>query len=85
MQEMQPLQEHRKIVLIMTDGEPDCTVAASEAIQTAERIGMELYGVGIMSSAIQQLLPGTSTTIWELPELAPAMFSLLRKALVPTT
>ncbi|WBF66030.1 VWA domain-containing protein [Desulfovibrio subterraneus] len=85
MQEMQPLQEHRKIVLIMTDGEPDCTVTASEAIQATERIGMELYGVGIMSSAIQQLLPGTSTTIWELSELAPAMFSLLRKALIPTT
>lgn len=85
MQEMIQLKEDRKIILIMTDGEPDCVTAAEDAMQMATRLGVELYGIGIMSASIQGLLPRTSTVIWELPELAPAMFGLLRQALLPRT
>ncbi len=85
MQELLPLKEDRKIILIMTDGDPDCPTATADAMQMAKRIGVELYGIGIMSTSIQSLLPGASTVIWELPEIAPAMFGMLRQALLPRT
>ena len=83
LQQMLPLPESRKLILIMTDGEPDCHQATADAMHMAARIGVELYGIGIMSAAVQGLLPHTSTAIGELPELAPAMFGLLRTALLP--
>ena len=47
MQEMLPLKENRKIILLLTDGIPDSVPAAQSAIETAEKIGFEVYGLGI--------------------------------------
>ncbi|MFV0420798.1 cobaltochelatase CobT-related protein [Oleidesulfovibrio sp.] len=82
LQQMLPLNETRKLILIITDGAPDCDIAASDAVSAALRLGYECYGLGIMSCAIEDLLPRTSKTIWNLPQLAPAMFSMLKSALV---
>ena len=80
---MFPLKEARKIVVILSDGMPDSVEAAQYAIDQAKRIGFEIYGIGIASGAINQILPETSKTIWNLNELTQALFSLLQKALVP--
>jgi Mg-chelatase subunit ChlD len=85
MQQMLPLQESRKIVLIITDGDPDCSSAAKEAIAAAQKTEIELYGIGIMSSSITELIPRKSQVIWTLPGLAPAMLSILKQALLPTS
>jgi nitric oxide reductase activation protein len=79
---MQPLTESRKIVLILTDGDPDSFPAARKVIEDGRRFGVEIYGLGITSEAITKLLPDHSRTINDLSELAPAMFGLLRGALV---
>ena len=83
MQEMLSLKEERKIVVVLSDGMPDSVESAQYAITQAKRIGFEIYGIGIVSSAISQILPETSKTIWNLNELTQALFSLLQKALVP--
>ena len=82
LQQMQPLAESRKIVLILTDGDPDSFPAARNAIEDGRRFGVEIYGLGITSEAITKLLPNHSRTINDLSELAPAMFGMLRGALV---
>jgi len=82
LQRMQCLAEHRKIILILTDGDPDSFNVALESIEDAKRFGVEIYGLGIMSETITKLLPNQSRIINDLSELAPAIFGILRGALV---
>ena len=81
MQQMCLLRENRKIILIITDGEPDSIPAAQEAFKQAQKKGFECYGLGIMCSSIATLLPHTSRVIERLPQLAPALFGLLEGVL----
>jgi hypothetical protein len=82
LQQVVPLSESRKIILILTDGDPDSFNLALDAIEGGRRFGVEIYGLGITSEAITKLLPDHSRTINDLPELAPAMFGMLRGALI---
>ena len=82
LQQMVLLKEERKIVVIVTDGEPDSVPAAQRVLRTAEALGFEVYGIGIQSAAIQALLPRASVGMKSLSELPEAMFMLLHRALV---
>jgi hypothetical protein len=82
LQQVVPLPEPRKLVLILTDGDPDSFNLALDAIEGGRRFGVEIYGLGITSEAITKLLPDHSRTINHLFELAPAMFGMLRGALI---
>ena len=82
LQAMLPLRESRKIVLILTDGEPNDVAPCLAAIRQAERMGMEVLGIGIQHMAIRELLPNTSRIIYGLDELAPAMFDMLQSSLL---
>ena len=82
MQEMLPLAEKRKLVLIVTDGDPDSVDCATQAIEQGLKAGFEIYGIGITSQAIMALLPRRSVVVNAMPELAPAMFTLLENAIL---
>ncbi|MBB5143718.1 cobaltochelatase CobT-related protein [Desulfovibrio intestinalis] len=82
MQTMLFLREQRKIILIITDGVPDSTHAATHALSTAQKLGFEVYGLGIRDEHIAHLLPQTSRVINDLTDLAPVMFDLLQDALL---
>ena len=69
--------EHRKVVLVVTDGYPDDPETAKETIAAALRMGMDVLGIGIDAPAISSIIPG-SETIADIQELAPAMFRLLQ-------
>ncbi len=78
MQDMLSLKEKRKLILIITDGDPDSADCANQAIKQGMLTGFEIYGVGITSSAIMSLLPGRSAVVNAVADLAAAMFSLLQ-------
>ena len=82
MQTMLPLKENRKIILIITDGTSDNPQASKDALTMVLKLGFEAYGLGIRDESIASLLPRTSQTIKELPDLAPVMFSLLQRVLL---
>lgn len=83
LQNMQAVPESRRIILIVTDGYPDSRAVALQAISTATALEYEIYGIGIgEQTGIRGLLPTDSITILNLPELAPAMLSLLSKSLL---
>jgi cobalamin biosynthesis protein CobT len=82
MQDMLPLSEKRKLVLVVTDGEPDSLECATQAIEQGGRAGFEIYGIGITSPGINVLLPGRSVVVNSMAELAPAMFTLLEGAIL---
>ena len=69
--------EHRKVVLVVTDGYPDDPETAKETIAAALRMGMDVLGIGIDAPAIISMIPG-SENITDIRELAPAMFRLLQ-------
>lgn len=81
-QTMLPLRESRKIILILTDGMPNSVPNAKSALDIARKTGFEVFGIGILSSCIAQLLPKTSQTIYNLSDLAPTIFTILQKALL---
>ena len=78
MQNMLSLTEKRKLILIITDGDPDSADCATQAIKQGMLTGFEIYGVGITSPAIMSLLPGRSVVVNAMADLAPAMFALLQ-------
>ncbi|WP_308585260.1 VWA domain-containing protein [uncultured Desulfovibrio sp.] len=82
LQTMLPLKEQRKIILVITDGMPDNSQAANNAIGVAQKLGFEVYGLGIRDEHITFLLPHTSKVVNHLPDLVPAMFTILQVALL---
>ncbi|QTO41397.1 cobaltochelatase CobT-related protein [Desulfovibrio desulfuricans] len=82
LQTMLPLKERRKIILVITDGMPDNQLAANNAIGVAQKLGFEVYGLGIRDEHIMHLLPHTSRVVNDLPDLVPAMFAMLQAALL---
>lgn len=83
LQQLLPMPEQRKIILIVTDGKPDNVEAAMQAIRSALALGLEVYGIGICTAEIQRLLPGKSSqVISSIQELPPALFGMLQDVLV---
>ncbi|MGV6994627.1 cobaltochelatase CobT-related protein [Desulfovibrio sp. QI0430] len=82
LQTMLPLKERRKMILVITDGMPDNPLAANNAIGVAQKLGFEVYGLGIRDEHITHLLPHTSRVVNDFPDLVPAMFALLQAALL---
>ena len=74
-------QEERKIVIAMTDGQPDVTAAATNAVTRLRTCGIEVYGIGILENSITGWLK-ESTVIKQIDELPAALISLLKEALV---
>lgn len=83
LQQMYPLPEPRKLILLITDGSPDNKDLALEAIAMVKSFRFEVYGIGIADASIQALLPGRdSRVINNITELAPSMFDILQSALI---
>lgn len=82
MQQLHPMPEHRKMILIITDGHPDNSQLAQTAITEARKLGLEVYGIGIANASILSLLPDTSSVINSIAELAPSMLGVLQRALI---
>ena len=69
--------EHRKVILVVTDGYPDDPETAKETIVAAQQMGMEVLGIGINAPIISSMIP-ISENITDIHELAPAMFRILQ-------
>ena len=75
-------RERRKLLLILTDGQPNTWDPSVEALRQITRVGIEVYGVGLNDCNIEKLLPGRSKIIHRLPELAPVMFDFLQRSIM---
>ena len=83
LQRLVPQREARKIVFVLTDGVPDDPPVAVQAIAAAEKLGVEVYGLGIASQQLDTLLPNTSVAVEALAELPQAVFELVGGAVLP--
>ena len=75
------LSEPRKILIIITDGEPDCAVKAQTAINEAVDLGMEVVCLGIEEIVYPDIFPSFEVVI-NIKDLPEKTFSLLEQLLL---
>ena len=75
------LKENRKILLLITDGFPDNSQKALEALHMLQNLGTEVMGIAIQSPALARLLP-IQANIDNMNDLAGAMFGILGSSLI---
>lgn len=73
--------EERKIILIVTDGEPYQENICKDVIRRCWSSGIEVMGLGIDVESVADLFP-VSGCIKHVDELATAMFNMLQNTLV---
>ena len=72
--------ERRKMLIVITDGQPDSRPATEVALLAAQAAGIEVYGLGIKTNAGVGLF-STWLTIHSVTELPYTMIGLLRERL----
>ena len=78
--EMSFLRESRRIMLVMTDGEPDSVEDAMSAVKSAQNFGIKLYGLCLGDGSVKIILPGRSEVLANLGDLPWKLFRLLGRA-----
>ncbi|SNB45489.1 hypothetical protein [Geobacter sp. DSM 9736] len=73
--------ERRKIVIAMTDGQPDSIDNTKRAVKRLVSCGIEVYGIGILDGSITGWLK-ESSVIKQIEELPAALIGLLKEALI---
>ncbi len=82
LQQMQNSQEERKIVLILSDGEPDSQKEAQRAVEAHRTAGHEVYGIGIATRAMSNLIGDHAKAVFDLQGLHQAIFEMLQGSLL---
>lgn len=72
------LDRNRKIMVVLTDGEPDNPVLAATAVAVAQAQGIEVFGVGILTDSVKNIFPEW-TVIRNINELPSRLVGLLKK------
>jgi cobaltochelatase CobT len=73
-------REERKIILVVTDGQPDDSDSARQIIQRCLESGIEMIGLGIEVQAVKTLFPDWCV-VQDMQQLAPALFKVLERKL----
>lgn len=69
-------REERKMLIVVTDGEPDDMQMAKAMLERFAHSGVEVIGIGIDTTSVEHLFP-VSTVIKSVSDLSGALFNLL--------
>ena len=73
----------RRILFIMSDGAPDSSTLFRSALTAAERSGVETYGIGIRTDAMNFFFPEERRLeLYDLRKLVPGMFTMMQRAML---
>ena len=73
----------RRILFIMSDGVPDSSTLFRSALTAAERSGVETYGIGIRTDAMNFFFPEERRLeLYDLRKLVPGMFTMMQRAML---
>jgi Mg-chelatase subunit ChlD len=75
-------KEPRKIVIVMTDGQPDCETAARKATERLRQCGIEVFGIGIQERSILSWMNTGAGTVQKCSDLPQALVGVLQDALL---
>ena len=54
--------EARKLLIVLTDGQPDCLETEKQAVEAAVRVGIEVLGIGILTGSSAEQGAGKGCT-----------------------
>jgi nitric oxide reductase activation protein len=75
-------EEKRKIMLVVTDGDPNCAGSTIEAVKEARKNGIAVLGLGIGCKTSHIFGNKDGQAIKGMSDLAPTMINLLKNAFV---
>ena len=75
-------RETRKVVILITDGEPDSVTHTTQSIKRLRDCGVEVYGVGIGKNAQLHEWLEEQSTIQKIEQLPAALIGVLKRALL---
>jgi Mg-chelatase subunit ChlD len=78
-------KEKRKLVMVLTDGQPDDGEATCAVMKRLQACGIETFGIGIQDRSILSWMNKGARVIHECGELPQALVELLREALLGKT
>jgi cobaltochelatase CobT len=76
--QLAPRRETRKMLIVITDGEPDNVEQVRKLVGMYEKAGVEVIGVGIGCDSVEDLYP-VSVVIDSVEELAGALFGVINE------
>ncbi|ANG62612.1 hypothetical protein A8C75_09035 [Marinobacterium aestuarii] len=74
-------KEKRKLMIVLTDGEPDDWNAAHDIVNRCQRSGFELLGIGIQTRSVERFFP-SSLVINDLKDLKRELFNVTKNLLL---
>ena len=69
------------MLFVLTDGQPHDMAETQKAVEMANKIGFEVYGLGMQDRSIGNFLPHTSRVVYRLEELPAVLLELLHDVL----
>lgn len=78
--ELRKCKEERKLIVCITDGEPDCIGSTQNILALCEESGYEAIGIGISSTSVERLFK-KNIVINNVNELRSTLFQLMENAL----
>ena len=88
-QQLTHRRENRKMVILFTDGDPDCIIQTQDAVKKIKECGIELYVVAMGDSPEYTLTMASRwvdkslvSPITKIEELGPALMKLLKYKLI---
>lgn len=79
--ELSKLKEHRRMIVVITDGDPNNRGACDTVLKLCSNAGIELIGIGIRHHRIKQLFDH-SIVIDDVSELRSTLFQLMKDQLI---
>jgi hypothetical protein len=80
-------KEHRKVLLVLSDGSPagrehcgDITAYTKQAVENAEKLGVDVYGIGIMDRNVRHFYK-KHVVVDDLESLAPTILSIVDRSI----
>lgn len=70
-------REERKVLFVVTDGEPDSLAAAKNTLMAYRRYGIEVYAIGIQTDAVKDLFENWAV-IKQIGDLPKVVFDMLK-------
>lgn len=78
--ELSKTREDRKMMIVVTDGEPDCVASARSVIDLCEQSGFDMVGIGIGTTAVTSLFK-KHIVINDAADLQRTLFRLMERSL----
>lgn len=74
-------KQKRKLMIVLTDGDPDDWAATHDIVDRCRRSGFELLGIGIQTRSVEKFFP-RSIVINDVKDLKRELFEVTQQLII---